>query len=266
MNETLFTESFRDSYNVKLEAFEGPLDLLLHLIKQNEVDIYNIPMAEITRQYLAYLEVLKELNLDVAGEFLVMASTLIQIKSKMLLPLPAEDESGEEEGEDPRAELVRRLLEYQKYKDAAGELDRQQLVGRDTFLRHAQNDERDAAPAADMPLELEMFDLVAAFQQVLAKVSIETLHEVGAESFSIADRVNEILSLLQGRETVCFDELFPETFSREYVVATFLAMLELCKLRLIRLTQAASFGSIWLSASVADASAPPLVEDTYGNE
>lgn len=264
MND-LFSDIYRESYNVKLEAFEGPLDLLLHLIKQNEVDIYNIPMAEITRQYLAYLELLKELNLDVAGDFLVMASTLVQIKSKMLLPLQEEEESGTDEGEDPRAELVRRLLEYQKYKDAALELDRHHLVGRDTFIRQPALDEQLLPAALDLPLELELFDLVAAFQQVLAKISIETLHEVGAESFSIADRVNEILSLLQGREAVCFDELFPETFSREYVVATFLAMLELCKLRLVRLTQAASFSSIWLTAAVVELAEQPPVEDTYGH-
>lgn len=264
MND-LFSDSYHESYNVKLEAFEGPLDLLLHLIKQNEVDIYNIPMAEITRQYLAYLELLKELNLDVAGDFLVMASTLVQIKSKMLLPLQEEEETGPDEGEDPRAELVRRLLEYQKYKDAALELDRHHLVGRDTFIRQPVPDELLLPAAQELPVELELFDLVAAFQQVLAKISIETLHEVGAESFSIADRVNEILSLLQGREAVCFDELFPETFSREYVVATFLAMLELCKLRLVRLTQAASFSSIWLTAAVVELTEQPPVEDNYGH-
>lgn len=263
MND-LFTDIYTSAYNVKLEAFEGPLDLLLHLIKQNELDIYNIPMAEITRQYLAYLEIMKELNLDIAGDFLVMASTLIQIKSKLLLPLPAEDDSSEEEGEDPRAELVRRLLEYQKYKDAAGELDRQHLVGRDIFVRQGQSVDDDLPVSSDQPLELELFDLVAAFQQVLAKVSIETLHEVGADSFSIAERVNEILSLLHGKEAVTFDELFPETFSRDYVVATFLAMLELCKLRLIKLTQAASFGTIWLSVAVQEPVEPLPIKETYG--
>ena len=264
MND-IFSDSYQQSIQVKLELFEGPLDLLLHLIKQNELDIYNIPMAEITRQYLSYLELMKDLNLDIAGDFLVMASTLIQIKSKMLLPLPVEEESGEEEGEDPRAELVRRLLEYQRYKEAADELDRQHLVGRDTFVRPAPATDGESPADADLPLELELFDLVAAFQRMLSRVSIEALHEVGAESFSIADRVNEILSLLQGREAVCFDELFPETFSREYLVATFLAMLELCKLRLIRLTQAQSFGSIWLSSAVLEQGEPVTVEESYGN-
>jgi len=264
MND-LFIDSYKETYNVKLEAFEGPLDLLLYLIKQNEIDIYNIPMAEITRQYLTYMELLKELNLDVAGDFLVMASTLLQIKSKMLLPVPFVDDSGEEEDEDPRAELVRRLLEYQKYKEAAQELDCHQIVGRDTFVRQITALDESPSIMQEAPIELELFDLVAAFQRVLAKISIEALHEVGAESFSIADRVSEILSLLQGREAICFDELFPETFSREYVVATFLAMLELCKLRLVRLTQAASFGSIWLTAAVADYADLPSVEETYGN-
>jgi segregation and condensation protein A len=266
MND-LFSAISPETYNVKLETFEGPLDLLLHLIKQNEVDIYNIPMAEITRQYLAYIELMKELNLDLAGDFLLMASTLVQIKSKMLLPLPALDENGEEEESDPRAELVRRLLEYQRYKDAGQDLDRRQLLGRDVFVREVPLADETAPVTLDTPpLELELFDLVAAFQQVLARIPIETLHEVGADNFSISDRVHEILSLLQGREAVCFDELFPETFSREYVVATFLAMLELCKLRLIRLTQAASFGSIWLTAAVSEAQdLQPVVEVTYGH-
>lgn len=263
MND-LFANSYIDAYKVKLEAFEGPLDLLLHLIKQNEIDIYNIPMAEITRQYLAYLEAMKELNLDVAGEFLVMASTLVQIKSKMLLPMPEEDDNADEDGEDPRAELVRRLLEYQKYKEAALELDCNPLVGRDTFIRGAGSVIEAPAADSDGQLELDLSDLVAAFQQVLARIPIETLHEVGAESFSIADRVTEILSLLQGREAVCFDELFPDTFSREYVVATFLAMLELCKLKMIRLTQAASFGSIWLTPAVTEQGESAAIEDSYG--
>jgi len=265
MASDLLSYGYNETYSVKVEAFEGPLDLLLHLIKQNELDIYNIPIAEISRQYLAYLERMKELNLDIAGDFLVMASTLIQIKSKMLLPLPVDDDSPEEEGDDPRAELVRRLLDYQKYREAAGELDRQHIIGRDVFMRLAQEDDANLEASADAPIELELTDLVAAFQCVLAKVSIETLHEVGAESFSIADRVNEILTLLQGKEAVVFDDLFPETFSREYVVATFLAMLELCKLRLVRLTQASSFGSIWLTASVSEPADPLTLEETYGS-
>ena len=131
----LFPDSYQTVYTIRTESFEGPFDLLLHLIKKNEVDIYNIPIAAITRQYLDYLDVMQELNLDIAGDFLVMASTLIQIKSRMLLPLPPDEEIGEEEVEDPRAELVRRLLEYQKYKEAAVSLAQRELLGRDTFVR-----------------------------------------------------------------------------------------------------------------------------------
>ena len=134
-SDSLFADASQIAYQVRTEGFEGPLDLLLHLIKKNELDLYNIPIAEITRQYLEYLDVMRELNLDVAGEFLVMASTLVHIKSKMLLPVPATEESEEEGGEDPRAELVRRLLEYQKYREAAQDLAGRQLLDRDLFAR-----------------------------------------------------------------------------------------------------------------------------------
>jgi len=242
----LFPDSDQTVYTIRTESFEGPFDLLLHLIKKNEIDIYNIPIAAITRQYLEYLDVMQELNLDIAGDFLVMASTLIQIKSRMLLPLPPDEETGEEEVEDPRAELVARLLEYQKYKEAAMTLGQRDLLGRDVFARSFAAPELAESLPEEEPLEVEMFELIEAFQRVLAVVPAATFHEVGAEGPSIADRISEILLLLQGTEAAGFEEIFIGSATREAVIVTFLAILELCKLRMVKLTQAQSFGKIWI--------------------
>jgi len=237
------------SYQVSIEEFEGPLDLLLHLIKKNEVDIYNIPIAAITRQYLDYLDLMKELNLDIAGEFLVMAATLLQIKSRMLLPVTVE-EAGEEEEEDPREELVRRLLEYQKYKEAAITLAQRDLLGRDFFARKFHAPELASFASEEEPVDVEMFELIKAFQGVLARVSPETFHDVGADGPSIADRITEILALLK-EEAVTFESLFANDFTRDALVTTFLAVLELCKLRMIRITQLQERGTIWIMPVVA---------------
>jgi segregation and condensation protein A len=258
---TLFPDSYETVYTVRTETFEGPLDLLLHLIKKNEVDIYNIPIATITRQYLDYLDVMKELNLDIAGDFLVMASTLIQIKSKMLLPLPTDDEQGEEEEEDPRAELVRRLLEYQKYKEAAITLSQRELLGRDLFARKFVAPELAEIQPEQEPLEVELFDLLEAFRRILAQVPAQTFHEVGAEGLSIADRINELLLLLQGREAAGFEELFIGTITRDQVVVTFLAILELTRLKMIKLAQAQSFGTIWIIPTLLDGAVDAVTED-----
>jgi segregation and condensation protein A len=248
--ESFFGDDQRSAYNVSIEAFEGPLDLLLHLIRKNEVDIYNIPMAAITRQYLDYIELMKELNLDVAGEFLVMASTLVQIKSKMLLPTPADEESVEEE-EDPRAELVKRLLEYRRYKDAAQLLGEREILGRDVFARKFVAPELIALQPGEEPPQVEMFELIEALQRVLAKIPAETFHEVGVDNISIADRIGEILAFLEGKDGVAFEELFAEILTREYVIATFLAILELCKLKMVKVVQAQRLGTIWVTPAVA---------------
>lgn len=250
----LFTDSHGDDgYKVQVEAFEGPLDLLLHLIKKNEVDIYDIPIAAVTRQYLEYLELMKELNLDVAGDFLVMASTLLQIKSRLLLPVQVDEEGGEEEEEDPRAELVRRLIEYQKYKEAAQQLEVLPLLGRDAFVRSGDLPELKEQQLADDVPDVELFELVEAFRRVLASLPVQTFHEVGSEQITIADRINDILSLLQERDSVAFEELFSEGTTRDYLIATFLAVLEICKLKMVKLTQASSFGTIWITRAVLDA-------------
>lgn len=254
-NLDLYHDEGPPSYTVKLEVFEGPLDLLLHLIRKNEVDIYDIPLSTITRQYLEYIKMMKELNLEIAGEFLVMASTLIQIKSKTLLPPLPDDELPEEEEEDPRAELVRRLLEYQKYKEAATTLSEREMLGRDTYARLFSPAELEDIEPEEEPAEVELFELIEAFRKVLDRVSDESFHEVGAESITIAERINEILSQLEGKESLVFDELFPEHFNRDFLIATFLAVLELCKLKTIKVVQANRYGSIWIQPAVIEGDA-----------
>ena len=256
----LFSDLDPAVYTVRTETFEGPLDLLLFLIRKNEVDIYNIPIAAITRQYLDYLEIMKELNLDIAGEFLVMASTLVQIKSRMLLPSP-EPEEAEQEGEDPRAELVRRLLEYQRYRDAADQLVSREQLGREVFARKFIAPEFAELIPDEAPPEVDLFELIEAFRGLLAKVPEATFHEVGAEGMTIADRINEILDLLRGKDAVPFERLFVAALTREYVIVTFLALLELCKLRIVKLLQANNFGVIWISPALLEDESSP--EDSH---
>lgn len=236
-------------YNVKLEIFEGPLDLLLFLIKKNELDIYDIPIAIITRQYLEYIKLLKELSLDIAGDFLVMASTLLQIKSNMLLP-SRDDEDAEQEEEDPRAELIRRLVEYSRYKEAAVHLNQRSLLGRELFARSFPSPDLHVAEVVVDAPEIELFELIEAFRVILAKAPRETFHEVSAQSISIAERINEILSLIQVKDVIAFEELFDNVLDRDYLVTTFLALLELCKLKIIRVHQSVLHGPIRIRPAV----------------
>ncbi len=234
----------KSPYTVRLEMFEGPLDLLLHLIQKNEMDIFNIPIALITQQYLETLDVMKVLNLDIAGEYLLMASTLLHIKSKMLLPNPKEEEV--EEGEDPRAELVRRLLEYQKYKEAAAELERRPLLNRDVFVRLVTNGEDESEGEAR--IEGNLFELLDLFRQVLERAKPETFHEVTLERITVEEKVQDILSLLRRENrSIGFHRLFPDEASRSVIIVTFLAVLELVKMKLIRIFQTAPFETIRIS-------------------
>jgi segregation and condensation protein A len=234
----------RSDYTFRLEGFEGPLDLLLHLIQKNELDIFNIPISLITEQYLEYLQLMKVLNLDVAGEYLLMASTLLHMKSKMLLPKSSEGE--EEEEEDPRAELVRRLLEYQKYKNAALEMEKRPLLDRDVFIR-LTSPEPEEEPEEER-IEVNLFELLEAFRQVLERVKPETVHEVILEHMSVEDKIQEILALLEKENrSMAFHRLFPEQASRRVVVITLLAILELVKMKRIRIFQLALFETIRIS-------------------
>ena len=234
------------SYEIKLDIFEGPLDLLLYLIRKNEIDIYNIPIALITEQYLAYLEMMRSLNLDLAGEYLVLASTLIHIKSKLLLP-PDESEGEEEEGEDPRAELVQQLLEYQIFKEAALRLENRPLLERDVFTRGAPGEAPSAAEEeGEAMIEVGVFELVAAFRRIIAGFDRPEELEIDAEKMSMTDRINEIMEMLSEKQQMTFVELIGDRTDRRRIIYTFLAILELMKLRMIRAYQSGPFGAIRL--------------------
>jgi len=246
--------SDQDIYRVRLEMFEGPLDLLLYLIRKNEVDVSDIPIAMIVEQYLSYLDIMRGLNLDVAGDFLVMAATLSHIKSQMLLPLEGDEEEGEE-GEDPRAELVRKLLEYQRFKDVAEELISRPVLGRDVFTREASEDAiQEAAHEAGIPevtfKEVGVFELLEAFKEVMERAEITNWHEVTMERISIMDRLNQLLELLKDVDTLSFDQLFTEVTDKETIITTFLAILELIRLKVIKVRQDMNFGTIHLIRSV----------------
>ena len=232
-------------YKVKLEVFEGPLDLLLYLIKKEEVDIYDIPIERITNQYMEYLSLMKLLNLEVAGEFLVMAATLMYIKSRMLLPADQQvTDSEAEEGEDPRWELIRQLVEYKKFKDAAFQLGRREEEQANIFVR--QNPDTGIEVGGDVPMaDVSIFDLINAFNEVLKKAnSREDFREIYEEKFTVSDKIEEILYTLRDRSEMLFRELFEKASSRAEVVVTFLAMLELIRLKRLRVQQESSFGEI----------------------
>lgn len=227
-------------YRVRLEVFEGPLDLLLHLIKTNEVDITDIPVSQITEQYLAYLELLRELHLNVAGEFLVMAATLLLIKSRMLLPSTEEAEVNEP---DPRRELVQQLLEYQRYREAALALAERPLLQRDVFARPPTLPCDEDTPRPK-PLRASLWDLVDALRAVLARRPPELTHAVEREPVSVHDCARRLLDRLRRERTVRFEALFDEHASRMEVIATFLALLELIRVGSLTARQEALGGPI----------------------
>ena len=226
---------------VKLDVFEGPLDLLLHLIRENEVDVHDIPIAASAAQYVEYLALMRELNLDVAGEYLLMAATLAWIKSRLLLP-PAEGEE-EDEGGDPRLALVARLLEYQRYREAADALGQRPLLGRDVFEVHTA--EPDPRPESERELDVDLFKLVKAFRDVLRRARPEASpHTVESEPVTVLECMRAVMERLALRAVLSFDELFDPAASvapsRSRVVATFLALLELARLSAVRIYQTRS--------------------------
>ena len=231
-----------DALEVFLEAFEGPLDLLLYLIKRQNLDVLNIPIAEITRQYLDYVELMKELRLELAAEYLVMAAMLCEIKSRMLLPRPAE---ADDEGNDPRAELVRRLQEYERYKKAAEDLDTLPQVGRDCFTVTA---EAPPHPVQRPQPLVELREVLLAFRDVLERADMFTHHNIQRETLSVRERMSRVLEHLGGAQFVSFHELFTIEEGRMGVVVTFLAVLELIKESLIEMIQTEAFGPIHVKA------------------
>jgi len=237
-------------YRVELPSFEGPLDLLLHLIQAHELDIMDIPIAFVTEKYLEYVTLMQEINIDVASEYLVMAATLVHIKSRMLLPTPPEQqlEQGEEEV-DPRTELVRRLLEYQKYKLAGEELGARDVLGRDVFARGTPAPEVEGpAPLA----QVSLFRLLDAFQGVLDRAKTMLDHEINLDRFSITDRILQLADVLRDKQRVKFEDLFEADHSRSELIVTFLALLEMTRLRMTRLLQIAPLDPIYVELAVAD--------------
>ena len=248
------------AYEIKLDVFEGPLDLLLYLIKKNEIDIYNIPIALITDQYLQYLEIMHSLNLDLAGEYLLLASTLIHIKSRLLLPREEDDESSED-GQDPRVELVQQLLEYQSYKEAALRLDGRQLLERDVFKRAYPLPEMQEKEDCDtLDTELNLFDLVAAFQKIVAELGKEECLQIEGEYMSLADRINEIIDRLAQAGNLVFQDLFDRVADRRMIIYTLLAILELMKLKMIKAYQTGPFGVIRIFRAVEEEVAQELCD------
>jgi segregation and condensation protein A len=255
-------------YKVELDVFEGPLDLLLHLVKKHELEILDIPISFITEKYLSYLDLMQAQSLDIAGEYLVMAATLAHIKSRELLPTPepleGDGEDGDDEGEDPRQELIRRLLEYQKYKEAATNLDDRPVVGRNVWPRGARQqdtlvgvDSEAMAPLADVPVT----KLIEAFDRVLSKARVNVAHTVDVDQLSVSERIGHLVDRLEVEGSFKFNSCFsfltegtPSSLAqaKHEAVVTFLAILEMAKLGLIRITQADGEEEISISRAAGD--------------
>ena len=242
------------TYQVRLSQFEGPLDLLLHLIRRDKIDIYDIPISHITAEYLSYIEIMQELELEVAGDFFVMAATLMRIKAQMLLPKRGDIE-GEEE--DPRDELVRNLLEYKKYKEAAQHFSEMEEDRRRVFTRPSMTPPSSAEP--ERTLEVTVFDLFGAFKKVLEELKKQVDYHVEREPVSLEDRIETIRHKLLERKEVLFTELFESGFDKMEIIVTFLAILELVRVGELVARQMSSGPDIWL---YEPASAPrPAVEE-----
>ena len=236
-------------YKVKLEIFEGPLDLLLYLIKQDEIDIYEISLERITSQYLEYLQAFKELNIDIAGEFIVMAANLIYMKSRSLLPVDQQAPDEDAAEDDPRWDLIRQLIEYKKFKEAAAELQVRALEQEQIFARTGASS--GAALLAPLPLgEVGIFQLINALRTVIKRVEArEELREIFGEHYTVSEKIDSILRRVAGGVVLKFSELFAEMASRVEVVVTFLALLELIRLKQIRVTQVNPFDEIEIASA-----------------
>ena len=258
-------ESAPDAFPVKLSNFEGPLDLLLHLIRKHEVDIHDIPIALITAQYLAAIALMQELDLDVAGEFLVMAATLIHIKSKMLLPRPETAAGVEGEVEDPRDALVRRLLEHQKFKAAAGLLHEREQLRAAQWLRPDGRVAELAGDEYEPELEVDLFSLMNAFQAVVQRLKQRPKMLLPPEEIPVEQRIEQLLARLSETEAMGFDDLFSDVDHRRGLIVTFLALLEMIRLKLVRVFQSGSFGPIRVYKRTRPADAPHPIGDPEEN-
>lgn len=244
-----------ESYKVKLDVFEGPLDLLLYLIRKDEVDILDVNIERIAKQYIEYIDAMRELDIDLAGEFVVMAANLMYLKSRTLLPKETRPPEAEAEEEDPRWELIRQLIEYKKFKDAAGFLARRQSAMENVYPAVPEVPEelkRSKGAGDDFP-EIGVFDLIRAFQKVLRRFEKEEVREIADDRFTVSDRILHLLRVVPPGETVTFTSLFPESAGREEVIVTFVALLELIKLRRFRVSQDHLLGEITLVRSAESA-------------
>lgn len=229
------------NYKVNLDQFEGPLDLLLYLVRKNDLDIYNIPIAFIIEEYLRYLEHLREINVNSAGDFLQMASELMLFKSQMLLPSETMEE--EEEGLDPQAELARRLLLYQRFKVAASLLSKRWMIGRDLFR---QGRKENSAPEGEeeIPVQGEVYQLMQAFSKVLTRLPRNIYHEVAVDRLSLSERIYQMVEIFSQKKALTLEELLPDPLTRYDVVITFLSLLEMTRLKMITVYQEKNFGSL----------------------
>jgi segregation and condensation protein A len=253
VSEPLELQPREGQYAVSLPSFEGPLDLLLHLCQKHELNILDIPIGFVTEKYLEYLAVMQLMQLDLASEYLVMAATLAHIKSKMLLPAPppGQEEEDLEEEEDPRESLIRRLLEYQKYKQAAADLVTRGVAGRDVFLRGIEIEEAvktGLPPLAEVPL----YTMVEAFQAVLARTKVKLTHDILADRISITDRIHELTEILRVRTRMTFEDLFAGMTTKFDLVITFLALLEMTRLRMTHLVQTEPLAPLYVEATFLD--------------
>ena len=235
-----------DALEVFLDAFEGPLDLLLYLIRRQNLDILDIPIAEITQQYIEYIELLQDLQFELAAEYLVMAAILAEIKSRMLLPKPA---GGEDEEEDPRAELVRRLQEYERFKQAGEELDLLPRLERDIWAVEAHVDDRSITR---VPPEVDLREILNALRDVMSRAELFSSHQIQSEPLSIRERMSFIINILRDNPYMEFQRLFTPEEGRRGVVVSFLALMELCRERLVDLVQNEPLGKIYVKAPGAE--------------
>jgi len=254
-------ESAPDAFPVRLSNFEGPLDLLLHLIKKHELNIHDIPIALITAQYLEAIALMQELDLDTAGEYIVMAATLIHIKSKMLLPRPETAAGVEEEQEDPRDALVRRLLEHQKFKAAAGLLHEREQLRAAQWLRPDGRVAEIAGDEYEPEIEVDLFSLLSAFQAVVQRAKLRPKVLLPPEQIPVEVRIEQLLARLSETEACGFDDLFSDVDDRSGLIVTFLALLEMIRLKLVRVFQSGSFGPIRVYKRARPVDAPHPIGD-----
>ena len=254
--EGVLSQLPEDAPQIHLAVFDGPLDLLLYLLRRDKIDVYDIPIAPITRQYMEYLELMQDMNLDVAGEFMVMAATLIHIKSKMLIPVDPTEAAGDEDAVDPRDELVQRLLEFQRYKEAAGVLHQKGQIRAATWTRPDAVIPRFDDVGEEM-LEAGLFDLISAFRELLERRKTLLAHEIAGQGKSIEERIEELLVLIKVGESVEFLELFAAEETKGGMIVTFLALLELIRLKHVKVYQRGAFGPIRVFRPVGPEGAVP---------